>query len=680
VRSGIYMSWRRDVTLGGRQLRGGPSLAVAFAAVVALLLVLSAAAFGERVSSEYNKGGLKVEGRCLTLKSGYSHFVVRDQEGNQLKTAAGEALVSTPETLSGSACSSTKGVEAEGFEYISTTGSKEMTYVRPLLNSSNASAPNQFHGFVATSEIGNSPLFESNNAGNGLPAEAPAEQPVYSVTPEDMWANGSAHVICYKGGSNLYQFAPYGRPSAGAEYALMSWSWINVSTGGVARAAISAKSSFYPANVQPIESETYGCKGQPNEGLPDGGKVVVRYGYVKYNGSKKIYGWMVTHHSFGSSCYNHMALLSGPEMPNTLCPVTPGATEQRSVPIVTKAGEMLVFARGSSNQLLAFAKTGGSWIVTNISSLIGGSPTIASTPAPLETSTGELLVFARNASGELLTFARGAGGSWVVTNLTSIVAGNPTIAANPAPFETHAGELSVYARNAAGELLAFARLAGGGWIATDITSLIGSHPPIASSPAPFETHAGELLVYARNASGELLAFARGTGGSWVVTNLTSIVAGNPTIASTPAPFETSGGEVSVYAQSTANELLAFARLTGGSWIATNITSISPGKPGIASPPAPLETNTGELLAFAQSTTNELLTFGRGAGGSWSAYSATGATGEHIEASPAPIMIAGGELFAFARNSAHSLLGFARTTAGGWSLANLSALTGGTTVE
>ena len=88
---------------------------------------------------------------------------------------------------------------------------------------------------------------------------------------------------------------------------------------GTARAAGAEGELFYPADVQAISLPSFSGEGQPANGT-----VTVRYGYV-FNGSTKIYGWMVTSHTFDGICYDHMAYASGGALlAGTLCP-TAGA-------------------------------------------------------------------------------------------------------------------------------------------------------------------------------------------------------------------------------------------------------------------------------------------------------------------------------------------------------------------
>jgi len=94
----------------------------------------------------------------------------------------------------------------------------------------------------------------------------------------------------------------------------MTWSWIDVRGGGIARAALAEGELFYPADVAPITLDTSAGAGQPANGM-----VTARYGYA-WDGRARIYGWMVTRHTFAGTCFDHMAYVGGgPALAGTLC-------------------------------------------------------------------------------------------------------------------------------------------------------------------------------------------------------------------------------------------------------------------------------------------------------------------------------------------------------------------------
>jgi hypothetical protein len=135
---------------------------------------------------------------------------------------------------------------------------------------------------------------------------------VYAIAPQDI-----AHEQRYQGpgGGLWYTYSVYGRPVGGARFALMTWSWVDVVGGGIARAAVSQGERFHPADVSPISLDTSAGEGQPTNG-----EVTARYGYV-WDGVQRVYGWMVASHTFGETCFDHMAYAGGgPPLAGTLCP------------------------------------------------------------------------------------------------------------------------------------------------------------------------------------------------------------------------------------------------------------------------------------------------------------------------------------------------------------------------
>jgi hypothetical protein len=259
-------------------------------------------ALAEESPAKWNKGGVQTEQTCVTLKPGVARAAVRDVEGNQLQSSSG-AVFDAPEAKE--QCSSTAGI---GFEQMEAVVAKGLTmyYTRPF------EGGGQSHGFISVGELAGTPSVNSSNeAGNGTEAPPAPGAPVYLVIPADI-----PGVQGYIGPSdgNWHTYSVYGRPLAGAKFALMSWSWTEVEHGGVGRAAVAEGIVFHPANVFPIASTSVSGARTPN------GEVVVRYGYV-YNGTKNIWGWMVVSHiGPNGECVNHMAYAGGgPPLPGTLC-------------------------------------------------------------------------------------------------------------------------------------------------------------------------------------------------------------------------------------------------------------------------------------------------------------------------------------------------------------------------
>jgi hypothetical protein len=345
------------------------------------------------------------------------------------------------------------------------------------------------------------------------------------------------------------------------------------------------------------------------------------------------------------------------------------------------SGELLAFASNASGELLSFARTtGGEWKAYDLTAITNGNPTVTGTATPLETATGELLVFARNSAGELLSFARTASGEWKVYDLTAMTNGNPTIASAPMPLFVTGGELEVFARNALGELLDFARTTGGEWKAYDLTAMSNGNPTITNTPMPILAPGGpggEPMAFASDPSNELLSFARTTGGEWKAWNITAMSNGNPTIVRDAMPVLAPGYELMAFASDPSNELLSFARTTGGEWKAWNITAMSNGNPTIVTDAAPI-VDGNELMAFAANPPGELLSFARSTNGEWRAWNITAMSNGNptVVGTTLPIVTPAGELLAFASNPIKELLSFARTPGGEWRAYNLTSMTNG----
>jgi hypothetical protein len=253
-------------------------------------------------ASLYDKPGVRHNEQCLPTLGG-ARVLVRGLEGEQLRTLAGP-VSEPPEARE--TCAAGAGVRLEGIEAV-TAGSLRMYYSWPLERGQQAS------GFIAATELAGAPLLEAAAAaGNGQPAPAAPGEPVYAVRPEDI-----ASAQRYAGPSTgaWYTYSVYGRPLGAAAFALMTWSWIDVAGGGIARAAVPEGALFHPSDVQPIT-----LASAPGGGLPANGGVTARYGYVA-NAGERLYGWMVSSHTFAGVCYDHMAYVGGgPPLAGTLCP------------------------------------------------------------------------------------------------------------------------------------------------------------------------------------------------------------------------------------------------------------------------------------------------------------------------------------------------------------------------
>jgi hypothetical protein len=298
----------------GRGLLGALSIAVV--GVAGLAWVLAPLSWAEESFKAYDRAGVSHNEQCVKTTEDRS-VVVRDVEGNQLQTSAGP-VTDPPEQAE--ICSDGAGIRFQGIESVSAKG-MTMYYTWPF------GGGGQAPGFVWVNELTSVPTVHLRYAkSNGATAPPAPGEPVYWITPTTI-----SHEMCYSNVSAenkipsdcgaWYEYAPYGEPISGARFTLMTWSWIDVSGGGIARAAVAEGELFYPANVQPIS-----LPSTSGENRPENGRVTVRYGYVP-NGTEKVYGWMVTSHVFDGVCHNHMAYAGGgAPLSATLCPGQPEAT------------------------------------------------------------------------------------------------------------------------------------------------------------------------------------------------------------------------------------------------------------------------------------------------------------------------------------------------------------------
>jgi hypothetical protein len=276
---------------------------LALAAGASPSCVLAARAWAdEQPAGAFDRPGVTHDEQCVATVGG-SRVIVRDAEGAQLRTLAGP-VSEPPEARE--MCAGAAGVRLEGIESVRAAG-LTLYYSWPL------EGGEQAPGFVAGGELAAAPrLLAADGAGNGSPAPPAPGEPAYRVRPEDI-----ASEQRYEGPStgHWYTYSVYGRPLGGAAFALLSWSWIDVAGGGIARAAVAAGAMFHPADVRPL---TLSSAAGP--GLPANGTVTVRYGYV-LGGGERLYGWMVTSHTFDGACYDHMAYAGvGAPLAGTLCP------------------------------------------------------------------------------------------------------------------------------------------------------------------------------------------------------------------------------------------------------------------------------------------------------------------------------------------------------------------------
>jgi hypothetical protein len=307
----------------------------------------------EEAASKYNIEGVRHEEKCIKTKSGGA-VTMRDAEGHALQNAGG-IVTSRPEQRERCASEQEVGVEVNGLESVA-AGGVTSYYSWP-------GAPNgyQNEGFIVASELASRPsLLSSGDAGNGKAASDAPGSPAYRVTPV---AIDSAQEYYGKRSEKWYRYSPYGQPTGGAQYTLMTWSWVNVNEGGIARATVAAGATFYPSNVQPITLDTNAGEGGPVDGL-----VTVRYGRVS-TGSGSLYGWMVTRVTYEGDCVDHMEYVGGgAALGNTLCegPQAPSALYDAS------SGQSIFFANLSS-ALPQWWVNGGASEEVELGTVSGGS-------------------------------------------------------------------------------------------------------------------------------------------------------------------------------------------------------------------------------------------------------------------------------------------------------------------
>jgi hypothetical protein len=135
--------------------------------------------------------------------------------------------------------------------------------------------------------------------GNGTACSARSAAPfriAVRAIPSDMRYLNSAQ-------TNAVAYAIYGDPSEdlgppadrarGIKYSMLTWSWINVRGGGVARALLRDGDAFYPCtDVPPIRlaSVTDAATKTPS------GSVTAIYGAVRAGNGDWLYGWAVSTH------------------------------------------------------------------------------------------------------------------------------------------------------------------------------------------------------------------------------------------------------------------------------------------------------------------------------------------------------------------------------------------------
>lgn len=144
---------------------------------------------------------------------------------------------------------------------------------------------------------------KGQQAGNGTACEALSAAPlrvaVHSI-PDDMRYLNSAR-------TQAIRYAIYGSPATdlgppadrarGVKYTMLTWSWINVRGGGVARALVKDGEAFYRCtDVPPIRLAAV----SDAQTKTITGWVEAVYGAIRAGDGRRLYGWIVAAHRHGT--------------------------------------------------------------------------------------------------------------------------------------------------------------------------------------------------------------------------------------------------------------------------------------------------------------------------------------------------------------------------------------------
>jgi hypothetical protein len=281
--------------------------AIATMAFVALWVIAPSLARAEAGSAHDWPGATHVNDQCIELAQ--NKAVLRDIEGNPLRNSESSEITITPNTKSETCKASGKnGVQITGIESIETGSGLTLYY-----SWSGLSNTSQESGFIAAAELETTPTSIRADSGkgaetgelNGGPAPLPVGEPRYRIVSAAIpLAQG------YFGGSNWYTYAPYGLPGCcDSHFSLMTWSWIDVSGGGITRANVAEGAYFYPSTVPFKRLTSASTNHEPN------GEVTAIYGKAS-SGGETVWGWMVARASYyipgsESGCHNHMEYVGG---------------------------------------------------------------------------------------------------------------------------------------------------------------------------------------------------------------------------------------------------------------------------------------------------------------------------------------------------------------------------------
>jgi Subtilase family/Peptidase inhibitor I9 len=262
----------------------------------------------------------------------------------------------------------------------------------------------------------------------------------------------------------------------------------------------------------------------------------------------------------------------------------PGVPKIEGTPSVIEPnpGEFLVFAR-VNGELYGFIRSStGVWTDYDVSAESGGGK-IKGSPAAIEPVNNELLVFARNENNELIGFIRNpTTGVWTRHNVTNEVAAHQRLFSAPVPVVVNGNEFLVFGRTTDNEVVGFIRNPTTGvWTSHNVSFESGSSAlKLRGRPSIIEPKAGELLSFSRSYQNDLIAHIRSATGTWTVFNVTAETPGNPKIKASPIAIQEKAGELLVFARNASNELVAFIRSPTGVWQVWSVSGHVSGIPKV----------------------------------------------------------------------------------------------------
>jgi hypothetical protein len=98
-------------------------------------------------------------------------------------------------------------------------------------------------------------------------------------------------------GSPAIDLGPPADRERGVRYSMLSWSWINVRGGGVARALVRNGEQFHRCTDVP--AITLASVDEAQQKIPNGWVEAV-YGAIVAGDGHRLYGWIVSAHRHGS--------------------------------------------------------------------------------------------------------------------------------------------------------------------------------------------------------------------------------------------------------------------------------------------------------------------------------------------------------------------------------------------